>query len=173
MGVPLVTQPGFLKPGSNHITVEVYRWSDGSYLEEQDFLAAERHFPRCVFLVRRLCLGLDGPGTAPGRPGLPAGPVGQDEFFRSTKGTWCLQTGSTSPCCKKPSRCAGSASPMGNPAPPDDWSSRPSRPVKARTIHLHKLKKLFRILFALLQKCCLFIHNRERQVRSFLRFNLP
>jgi len=27
----------FLKPGKNSISVEVYRWSDGSYLEDQDF----------------------------------------------------------------------------------------------------------------------------------------
>ena len=27
----------YLKPGRNHIAVEVYRWSDGSYLEDQDF----------------------------------------------------------------------------------------------------------------------------------------
>ena len=26
----------FVKPGTNHIAVEVYRWSDGSYLEDQD-----------------------------------------------------------------------------------------------------------------------------------------
>jgi beta-galactosidase len=28
---------GFLKPGENSLAVEVYRWSDGSYLEDQDF----------------------------------------------------------------------------------------------------------------------------------------
>lgn len=28
----------YLKPGKNMIAVEVYRWSDGSYLEDQDFL---------------------------------------------------------------------------------------------------------------------------------------
>lgn len=27
----------YLQPGTNHIAVEVYRWSDGSYLEDQDF----------------------------------------------------------------------------------------------------------------------------------------
>lgn len=27
----------YLNPGENHIAVEVYRWSDGSYLEDQDF----------------------------------------------------------------------------------------------------------------------------------------
>jgi beta-galactosidase len=27
----------YLKPGSNQLAVEVYRWSDGSYLEDQDF----------------------------------------------------------------------------------------------------------------------------------------
>jgi beta-galactosidase len=27
----------FVKPGNNRIAVEVYRWSDGSYLEDQDF----------------------------------------------------------------------------------------------------------------------------------------
>ena len=27
----------FLRPGSNSISIEVYRWSDGSYLEDQDF----------------------------------------------------------------------------------------------------------------------------------------
>jgi beta-galactosidase len=27
----------YLKPGKNLVTVEVYRWSDGSYLEDQDF----------------------------------------------------------------------------------------------------------------------------------------
>lgn len=28
----------YVKPGRNTIAVEVYRWSDGSYLEDQDFL---------------------------------------------------------------------------------------------------------------------------------------
>ncbi len=28
----------YVRPGSNSIAVEVYRWSDGSYLEDQDFL---------------------------------------------------------------------------------------------------------------------------------------
>ncbi len=28
----------YLKPGENDLAVEVYRWSDGSYLEDQDFL---------------------------------------------------------------------------------------------------------------------------------------
>ncbi|HHS13437.1 MAG TPA: DUF4981 domain-containing protein [bacterium] len=27
----------FVRPGINHLAVEVYRWSDGSYLEDQDF----------------------------------------------------------------------------------------------------------------------------------------
>ena len=27
----------YLQPGTNHVAVEVYRWSDGSYLEDQDF----------------------------------------------------------------------------------------------------------------------------------------
>ena len=27
----------YLKPGNNLIAVEVYRWSDGSYIEDQDF----------------------------------------------------------------------------------------------------------------------------------------
>jgi beta-galactosidase len=27
----------FLKPGENQIAIEVYRWCDGSYLEDQDF----------------------------------------------------------------------------------------------------------------------------------------
>jgi len=27
----------FVKPGKNLVAVEVYRWSDGSYLEDQDF----------------------------------------------------------------------------------------------------------------------------------------
>ncbi|MBN1666141.1 MAG: hypothetical protein JW862_03610, partial [Anaerolineales bacterium] len=27
----------YLQPGLNHIAVQVYRWSDGSYLEDQDF----------------------------------------------------------------------------------------------------------------------------------------
>ena len=33
----------WLKPGENQIALEVYRYSDGSYLEDQDFLA----FWRC------------------------------------------------------------------------------------------------------------------------------
>ena len=27
----------YVKPGKNLVAIEVYRWSDGSYLEDQDF----------------------------------------------------------------------------------------------------------------------------------------
>lgn len=39
----------YLKPGENSIAVEVYRWSDGSYLEDQDFWRLSGIF-RDVFL---------------------------------------------------------------------------------------------------------------------------
>ncbi|MBC7186416.1 MAG: DUF4981 domain-containing protein [Calditrichaeota bacterium] len=43
---------GFLKPGENLLAVEVYRWSDGSYLEDQDFWRLSGIF-RDVYLVAR------------------------------------------------------------------------------------------------------------------------
>ncbi len=39
----------FLKPGANLVAVEVYRWCDGSYLEDQDFWRLSGIF-RSVFL---------------------------------------------------------------------------------------------------------------------------
>ncbi len=41
----------YLRPGENTIAVEVYRWSDGSYLEDQDFWRLSGIF-RDVFLYR-------------------------------------------------------------------------------------------------------------------------
>ena len=37
-----------VRPGSNVLAVQVYRWSDGSYLEEPGLLARERDRPGCV-----------------------------------------------------------------------------------------------------------------------------
>lgn len=42
----------FLKPGKNTLAVEVYRWSDGSYLEDQDFWSISG-LERSVFLYMR------------------------------------------------------------------------------------------------------------------------
>ena len=42
----------YLKPGKNLIAVEVYRWSDGSYIEDQDFWRMSGIF-RDVTLVSR------------------------------------------------------------------------------------------------------------------------
>lgn len=42
----------YLKPGKNTIAVEVYRWSDGSYIEDQDFWRMSGIF-RDVMLVSR------------------------------------------------------------------------------------------------------------------------
>jgi beta-galactosidase len=42
----------FLKPGENVLAVEVYRWSDGSYMEDQDFWRMSGIF-RSVSLVSR------------------------------------------------------------------------------------------------------------------------
>jgi beta-galactosidase len=47
----------FLKPGENKIAVEVYRWSDGSYLEDQDFWRLSGIF-RPVYLLSRAPLGI-------------------------------------------------------------------------------------------------------------------
>ena len=35
----------FLRPGGNTLAVQVFQWSDGSYLEDQDAVASERHLP--------------------------------------------------------------------------------------------------------------------------------
>ncbi|HEX8920898.1 MAG TPA: glycoside hydrolase family 2 TIM barrel-domain containing protein, partial [Pyrinomonadaceae bacterium] len=45
----------FLKPGENVLAVEVYRWSDGSYMEDQDFWRMSGIF-RNVSLVSRSAL---------------------------------------------------------------------------------------------------------------------
>ena len=42
----------YLKPGNNQIAVEVYRWSDGSYIEDQDFWRMSGIF-RDVTLISR------------------------------------------------------------------------------------------------------------------------
>ncbi len=42
----------FLKPGNNSLAVEVYRWSDGSYLEDQDFFRLSG-IQRSVYLHAR------------------------------------------------------------------------------------------------------------------------
>jgi beta-galactosidase len=42
----------YLKPGKNSLSVEVYRWSDGSYLEDQDFWRLSG-IQRSVFLQAR------------------------------------------------------------------------------------------------------------------------
>lgn len=42
----------FLQPGSNEVAVEVYRWSDGSYLEDQDMWRLSGIY-RDVYLVAR------------------------------------------------------------------------------------------------------------------------
>jgi beta-galactosidase len=47
----------YLKPGNNLIAVEVYRWSDGSYLEDQDFWRMSGIF-RDVTLVSRAAVHL-------------------------------------------------------------------------------------------------------------------
>ncbi len=47
----------FLKPGMNKLAVEVYRWSDGSYLEDQDFWRLSGIF-RPVYLFSRSRVGL-------------------------------------------------------------------------------------------------------------------
>ncbi len=36
---------GYVRPGKNLIAMQVYRWCDGSYLEDQDFLAFIRNCP--------------------------------------------------------------------------------------------------------------------------------
>ncbi|OFY66026.1 MAG: hypothetical protein A2Y71_02965 [Bacteroidetes bacterium RBG_13_42_15] len=43
---------GFLKKGNNSLAVEVYRWSDGSYLEDQDFFRLSG-IQRSVFIHAR------------------------------------------------------------------------------------------------------------------------
>ncbi len=42
----------FLKPGSNRLAVEVYRWSDGSYLEDQDMWRLSGIFRPVSLIVR-------------------------------------------------------------------------------------------------------------------------
>ena len=42
----------YVKPGENQVAVEVYRWCDGSYLEDQDMFRMSGIF-RDVYLVRR------------------------------------------------------------------------------------------------------------------------
>jgi beta-galactosidase len=42
----------YLKPGENQVAVEVYRWCDGSYLEDQDMFRLSGIF-RDVYLIRR------------------------------------------------------------------------------------------------------------------------
>ena len=42
----------YLKPGENQVAVEVYRWCDGSYLEDQDMFRLSGIF-RDVYLLRR------------------------------------------------------------------------------------------------------------------------
>ncbi len=44
----------FLRPGSNRLAVEVYRWSDGSYLEDQDMWRLSGIFRPVRLLVRPL-----------------------------------------------------------------------------------------------------------------------
>ncbi len=82
----------YLKPGNNTIAVEVYRWSDGSYLEDQDFLRLSGIFRdvtlfaqpmlhvRDLFLKAGLCKDykdgeLDGAITVrnDGKRDIPAG----------------------------------------------------------------------------------------------------
>lgn len=49
----------YVKPGKNNISVEVYRWSDGSYIEDQDmFRLSGIH--RDVYLIARPQYGIDG-----------------------------------------------------------------------------------------------------------------
>ena len=38
----------YLKSGKNLLAVQVFRWCDGSYLEDQDFWRNERDYPRCL-----------------------------------------------------------------------------------------------------------------------------
>ncbi|MCK7558076.1 hypothetical protein MKQ70_24955 [Chitinophaga sedimenti] len=38
----------YLKPGQNLLAVQVFRWHDGSYLEDPGLLAFERHRARCI-----------------------------------------------------------------------------------------------------------------------------
>ena len=47
----------YLKPGQNMIAVEVYRWCDGSYIEDQDFWRMSGIF-RDVTLMSRAPLHL-------------------------------------------------------------------------------------------------------------------
>ncbi|MCK5835106.1 MAG: DUF4981 domain-containing protein, partial [Lentisphaeria bacterium] len=47
----------YLKPGANSVALEVYRWSDGSYLEDQDFWRLSGIF-RPVYLFSRANVGV-------------------------------------------------------------------------------------------------------------------
>ncbi len=47
----------YLHPGQNDIAVQVFRWSDGSYLECQDMFPHERHTPQCLPLQRARSIG--------------------------------------------------------------------------------------------------------------------
>ena len=66
---------GYVRPGKNLIAMQVYRWCDGSYLEDQDFLAfypelpgelgvcpesvtSEGYFYHSRFWMRRIVTGL-------------------------------------------------------------------------------------------------------------------
>ena len=48
----------FVKPGSNHVAVKCYRWSDGSYLEDQDHWRMSG-IHREVFVEARPMIGFD------------------------------------------------------------------------------------------------------------------
>ena len=51
----------YIKKGENIVAVEVYRWADSSWLEDQDF-AVEWDFSRCFPLsdTKTTCEGLHG-----------------------------------------------------------------------------------------------------------------
>ncbi|MCK7470591.1 MAG: hypothetical protein MZU95_07215 [Desulfomicrobium escambiense] len=73
----------FLKPGENVLAVEVYRWSDGSYLECQDFWRLAG-IERDVYLYAAPKVRIRdyrGPGRT--RRGLPERPAGRDGRARS------------------------------------------------------------------------------------------
>ena len=38
----------YVKPGRNILACEVYRWTDGSYLEDQDIFPLIRYTPGCL-----------------------------------------------------------------------------------------------------------------------------
>ena len=50
---PSSTSPPTCSPARTSLAVQVYRWSDGSYLEDQDYVVAERHLPRRLPLSPR------------------------------------------------------------------------------------------------------------------------